>query len=133
MLSPDFIFRSIMHQKRLVVGLRPVPLEKHSASSETLTAISSQGFEHSLAGIRGAVWLRLVGKDRVRSLGRNGKGEQGERVGKRIQTHHCQRPHFRRKMYQKMFGGRAPPAPARELERSSRPLTVVGAMEGNTL
>ena len=33
--------------------------------------------EHSLAGIRGAVWLGLVGKSRVRWLGRNGKGNRG--------------------------------------------------------
>ena len=92
-----------MYKKRLAAGLRPVSLEEHSASLETLTTISGQGMEHSLAGIRGAVWLGLAGKGRVRSLGKNGKGEHGERVGKCIQTHHCQRLHFRFKMCQKMF------------------------------
>ena len=32
-----------------------------------------------------------------------------------------------------MFGGRAPPEPAGELERSPGPLAAVGAMEGNPL
>jgi len=66
-------FEVKMHQKRLAVGLRPDSLEVHSASLESLTAIGGHGMEHSLAGIRGAVWLRLIGKSRVRwlPLGRN--------------------------------------------------------------
>jgi hypothetical protein len=61
--------------KRLAAGLRPEPLEEHNASPESLTAIDGHGMEHSLAGIRSAVWLGLVGQSRVRCLGRNGKGE----------------------------------------------------------
>ena len=84
-------FEVKMYPKHLAAGLRPDPLDEQSASSKPLTAISGQGIEHSLAEIRGAVWLGLVGKGRLRSLGRYGKGEQGERVGKCIQTQHCQR------------------------------------------
>ena len=50
-------FEVKMYQKRLAAWLRPDSHEEHSASSETLTAISGQGMEHSLVGIRGAVWL----------------------------------------------------------------------------
>ena len=64
----------------MAIGLRPDPLEEHSASPETLTAIGGQGIEHALAGIRGAVWLGLVRKSRVGWFGRNGKEEQGERT-----------------------------------------------------
>ena len=64
------------HKKRLASGLHLHPLEEH-ASPEPLTAIGGQGMEHSLAGIKGAVWLGLVGKSKIRWLGRNGKGEQG--------------------------------------------------------
>ena len=49
-----------MYPYHLAAGVRPDPLEEHSASSEPLTAISGQGMEHSLAGIRGALWLGLV-------------------------------------------------------------------------
>jgi hypothetical protein len=46
-------FHVKMHQKRLAIGLRPDPLEEHSASPEPLCAIGGHGIEHSLAGIRG--------------------------------------------------------------------------------
>ena len=70
-------------KKRLAIGLRPNPLEEHSASPEPLAAIGGQGIEHSQAGIPelgGAVWLGLVGKSRVGWFGRNGKGEHSERT-----------------------------------------------------
>ena len=50
---PETSFEVKMHQKWLAIGLRPDPLEEHSASPEPLTAIGGQGIEHSLAGIRG--------------------------------------------------------------------------------
>jgi len=68
-------FEVKMHQKSLAAELRTDPLEEHSASPELLTAIGVQRMEHSLAEIRCAVWLGLVGKSRVRWLGRNGKEE----------------------------------------------------------
>ena len=48
-------FEVKIHQKLLAAVLRPDPLEEHSASPESLTAIGGHGMEHSLAGIRGAV------------------------------------------------------------------------------
>ena len=68
-------FEVKMHKKRFAAGFRPDPLKEHSASPESLTAIGDHGMEHTLAGIRGPMWLGLVGKSRVRWLGRNGKGE----------------------------------------------------------
>ena len=39
--SPDFIFRSQMHQKRLAAGLRPDPLEEIEHSPMPLTAVGA--------------------------------------------------------------------------------------------
>jgi len=36
-----------MHKKCLASGVRPDPLEKHSTSPESLTAVVGQGMEHS--------------------------------------------------------------------------------------
>jgi len=54
-------FEVKMRQKTLGGRAPPDPLEEHSASPEPLTAIGGQGMEHSLAGVKGAVWLGLVG------------------------------------------------------------------------
>jgi len=63
-------FEVKMHQKTLLAaGLRPEPPEEHSASPESLTAIDCHGMEHTLAGIRGAVWLGLIGKSSVGGWG----------------------------------------------------------------
>ena len=89
--------------------------------------------EHSLARIRGAVWLGLVGKGRVRSLGRNEKGEQGERwdnVCKPIIARYfifglkCAKIVWRPDSARTRWGSlRAPPGH----------LTAVGAREGKTV
>src|SRR5208282_4041103 len=60
-------FHVKQHQKRLAIGLRPDPLEVHSASPEPLTAIGGQGIEHSLAGFRGrcVAWTGTEEQSRV--------------------------------------------------------------------
>ena len=75
--------------------------------------------EHSLARIRGAVWLGLVGKGRVRSLGMNGKGEQRERVGKCIII--ARDFIFGFKCAKKCLAAGLHPDPLRELEHSPGP------------
>jgi len=110
---PDTYFEVKMYQKRLAAGLARIRWRSiDSASSEPLTAISGQGMEQSLAEIRGDVWLGLVGKCRVRSLGGMGRENRESGWENVFKPHHCQRLHFRFKMCQKMFGGRAPPGPA---------------------
>ena len=100
-------FEVKMHQKTFGA----YSLEEHSASAVPLTAIGGQGMEHSLSGIRGRCVARTGREEQskvVGVLGRNGEGEQGERTGKCIQTHYCQILYFQHKMYQNMFGDRAP-------------------------
>ena len=92
-------------------GLRLHPLDEYSASPEPLTAIGGQGMEHSLAGIKGTLWLGLGGKEQSKVVGDEWKRGWGERAGKCIQTDHCQKLQFQLKCTKK-FGGRAQPGPA---------------------
>ena len=85
-------FEVKMHQKRLGPGsarLRPDPLEEHSASPESLTAIGGHGMEHSLAGIRGrsVAWTGM--EEQVKVIGEEWERRTGVRAGKCIHTHYC--------------------------------------------
>jgi hypothetical protein len=53
--SPDFIFNSLMQQKRLAAGLRPDPLGELERSPRPPSRSGCHGREHSIAAVRGAL------------------------------------------------------------------------------
>ena len=127
LIAKDFILTLKCTRKRLVARLRLDPLGEHGRFFRVPNRNWRPGMEHSLAAVRGAVWV--TGKSKVRRFGKMGRDDMEGGDGKMFSNPSLPDNSFSAQNAPKRLAARLRPDPLGELMRNS----AGGAVAGNTL